>query len=131
MNIEIQATNGARCANERHRFRIGADSSQATEFEASAAEFPDHLTNAMLDHGLAKRPGGYWHYLQVWAGIAKWRNVQNPRTGGVIAITHDIVSKPETAATLFQWACNSVQMARDIKTLTSGLAEAATNPSDS
>jgi hypothetical protein len=31
-----------------------------------------------------------------------------------MAVTHEIVGQHETAQTLFLWACNAVQMARDI-----------------
>ena len=39
-----------------------------------------------------------------------------------MGVNHQIVGQHETAATLFFWACNAVQMARDIDTLGDGLA---------
>jgi hypothetical protein len=122
MEISVSAM-GERCLNERHLFRIGVDSTAATEFLADKGDFLSHLTNALLDHGLAGRPGEVSVFIQVWAGeTAKWRNVQNPKTGGVMAISHEIIGQRETAATLFLWACNAVQIARDIDTLADGLA---------
>ena len=93
----------------------------------------DRLTDAFIDHGAAKKPGaGGPLYLQVCVGKAErdfgaldWVNVQNPRTGGVMAVTSNIVGQEETATTLFLWACNAVQMSRDIATLASGLSREA------
>lgn len=129
MNIECTATNGPRCAGESHRFRIGVDSRQVTEFATTAAQFRDALTNAVIDHVSAKRPGhpAAGLYLQVWCGDGGcgWRNVQNPASGGVMAVTHLTPGNPETCDALFMWACNSVQMARDIDVIVGGLAREA------
>lgn len=128
MQIEIADKNGSRCAEECHRFRIGVDDREATEFRAAADDFAEALTNALLDHVTAGRAGkpaaGLW--LQVWTTpTAKWRNVQNPATGGVMAVTHQIAGAAASAATLFDWSCNSVQMARDLDVLSGGLAREA------
>ena len=128
MNIECTSTTGSRCSNERHKFRIGVDDREATEFASNESEFPDALTNAIVDHVAARRTGtpAAGLFLQVWTTpTAQWRNVQNPKTGGVMAVTHAIAGQPDTAAQLFLWACNSVQMARDMDVLTSGLAREA------
>ena len=128
MNIECTSTNGSRCSNERHTFRIGVDDREATAFTSSESEFPDALTNAIIDHVAARRAGtpAAGLFLQVWTGpTAKWRNVQNTATGGVMAVTHQIAGQRETATQLFLWACNSVQMARDMDVLAGGLAREA------
>lgn len=131
MNIECNAANGSRCSNKRHRFRIGVDDREATEFDAIESEFPDALTNAIVDHVAARRAGmpADGLFLQVWTTpTAQWRNVQNPKTGGVMAVTNRIAGQRETAAQLFLWACNSVQMCRDMDVLAGGLAREAAEP---
>ncbi len=128
MEIKTTSSNGSRCQHERHKFRIGVDSDDATEFDAIKAEFLDRLTNAIVDHVAAHRAGmpAAGLFLQVWTtNSGTWRNVQNPVTGGVMAVTHRIVGQVETAARLFEWACNSVQMCRDLDVLTDGLAREA------
>lgn len=55
MNIQCTSTNGSRCSNERHKFRIGVDDREATEFTSNESEFPDALTNAVIDHVAARR----------------------------------------------------------------------------
>jgi hypothetical protein len=123
MQIECRASNGERCRHESHRFRIGVDSTAATEFEGTETSFHESLLNAIIEHVRAGRPGkpAEGLYLQVWTtASAKWRNVQNRLTGAVMAVTHEIV--PETSAVLFLWACDSVQMARDLDVVASGLA---------
>ena len=123
MEISVEAHMGERCLNERHRFRIGIDATAATEFVAGKDTFLEQLTNALLDHGFAGHSDKTFLFLQVWTtDSAQWRNVQNPKSGGVMAINHEIVGQHETAQTLFLWACDSVQMARDIDTLANGLA---------
>jgi hypothetical protein len=126
MEISITAKNGERCRGERHRFRIGVDSRCSTEFTAGESDILDRLTDAIVDHGAAKRAGYRGTlYLQVDTGAAGWRNVQNPRTGGVMGVNPSIVGQCETAETLFLWACNAVQMSRDIDVLASGLSRQA------
>ncbi len=133
MEISIHSQNGERCRNERHQFRIGIDDRDVTEFSATEHEFPEALTNAILDHGANKRAGwnGVCLHLQVLTERSKsksssWCNCQNPKTGGVVAVTPKIAGQNETAQTLFLWCCNSVQMVRDIGVLASGLAREAT-----
>jgi hypothetical protein len=123
MEISVSANMGERCFNERHLFRIGNDSTDVIEFSADKNDFLSQITNALLDHDLADRRASTSVFLQVWTtDSAKWRNVQNPKSGGVLAVTHEIVGQHETAAQLFLWACHSVQMARDIDTMSDGLA---------
>ncbi|MCP5525378.1 MAG: hypothetical protein H7A47_01050 [Verrucomicrobiales bacterium] len=78
-----------------------------------------------MEHVAEGRPGrpDQGLFLQVWTTpTAGWRNVQNPDTGGVMAVTHEIAGQRDTAKTLFRWACNSVQMGRDLDVVASGLA---------
>ena len=76
MEVSVSANMGERCSREQHRFRVGVDSSAATEFVAGKDTFLEQLTNALLDHGLAGRPGKTSLFLQVWTGTAsKWRNL--------------------------------------------------------
>jgi hypothetical protein len=84
------------------------------------------VSDAVLRHGAGRKPGipGNGLFLQVFT-TAGWRNVQNPKTGGVMAVTNMIVGQTQTALQLFDWACNSVQMARDLKFLASCMASDA------
>jgi hypothetical protein len=128
MEIGITTSNGERCRNERHRFRVGVDDRDTTEFSANESEFCEALTNAIVEHGVSKRIGWNAGYLrlQVWTEAAHpWYNCPNPRTGGVVAVTRSIACQPETAATLFLWCCNAVQMAREINVLERYLAAEA------
>ena len=133
MELSTTATHGDRCRHERHRFRIGIDKRYSTEFTAGEADMLERVTDAIVDHGAGKKKGyGGPLYLQVCVGDAKrdfgaldWVNVQNPKTGGVMAVNPSIVGQRETAETLFLWACNAVQMSRDIEVLASGLSREA------
>lgn len=127
MKLYAIATNGERCSGETHRFRIGLDDREATEFVAGRLQFCERLTDAIIDHGAAKREGkpAAGLLLQVWTTpSAKWRNVQNPVTGGCMAVTHEIAGQKNTCEQLFLWACNSVQMARDLEIMVAGIADA-------
>lgn len=131
MNIECTATNGVRCSRERHTFRIGVAADQSTQFTAMQSEFHAALVDALIDHGVNRRPSGpNGLYLQVVCGESnmRWSNCQNPKTGGVIAVQLSIVDHPETSAELFLWCCNSVQMGRDLAILADGLARASIEP---
>lgn len=132
MEIGINANNGERCRNERHTFRIGVDDREATEFNATEDEFYGAIINALIEHGEKKRMGwnnGHLHLQVLTSRVGEkpdWRNCQNPKRGGVVAITPQIAGQPQTAVTLFRWCCNSVQMGRDIDTLADGIAREAT-----
>lgn len=124
--LKAKATNGDRCLGELHRFRIGVDATAPTEFSARLETFRDAITNALIEHVEKRRPGKLSSglYLQVGTGPggARWVNVENPETGGVMAITHMVAGQTGTCETLFRWACNAVQMSRDIEVIAGGLA---------
>lgn len=124
MEISIGATNGERCVHETHLFRIGVDSKSVTEFQSNLSTFHDNLVNALIEHKKHSRKCNGYLYLQVKSGF-QFVNVQNQKTGGVMAITNEIAGQHETAITLFKWACNSVQMGGDIEILADGLAKDA------
>lgn len=127
--IRISATNGERCHNETHRFRIGNEVPDAEYFQASSNTFAAELESAIIRHGLRHGKRSHWN-IQVRGRESEresdWRQIQNPDTGGVIAVTAEIAHAPDTAAILFEWACNTVQMMRDIHSLADGLANLAT-----
>ena len=128
MEMANTTAKGERCRNERHRFRIGVDDRDTTEFSAIESEFCEALTNAIIEHGASKRSGWNAGYLrlQVWTdAVRPWCNCPNPRTGGVVAVTRSIASHPETAASLFLWCCNVVQMVRESNVLERYLAAEA------
>lgn len=126
MNEQWISPCGEDCAAETHRFRIGVDSRRVTEFTASKESFLSTLTNAIIEHVEEKRPGNPAQGLdiQVLCGAAKWRNLTNPKTSGVIAITNKIAGERETAKMLFGYACRAVDMSRKIETLASDLSAA-------
>lgn len=134
MKIECSATNGNRCRHERHRFRIGIDASNATYFDAIESDFHDRLVDAMIDHIQQKRPGDPSRELvniQVWCAIPDhnkgglWSNFTNPKTGAIMGVRTDVTGNHDVCQTLFLWACHAVQMSRDLRVLSSGLARAA------
>jgi hypothetical protein len=128
--IHLSATNGTRCKKERHHFRIGLDVREATEFSANENDFFPTLLNAIIDHGFigkrwASGPKTY-AFLQVHCGSyptgkQNWGNIQNPATGNVVAITPKITVAE--ASVIFEWACNAVQMTRDIESIVHGLTQ--------
>lgn len=127
MHLTATANNGERCYGERHRFRIGVDDREATEFSATATDFHALLCDALIAHGASgrKTDGGLRRYvfLQVLASAsARWRNVQNAASGAVVALYFDVAQHEESGAELYRLACNSVQMARDIDSIAGGLA---------
>jgi hypothetical protein len=128
--IRISATNGERCSNETHRFRIGNEVTDAEYFQASAGTFASELESAIIRHGVKHGARSHWN-IQVRGRESErkndWRQIQNPDTGGVMAVTAQIAYAPDTSATLFEWACNTVQMMRDIHSLADGLANLATD----
>lgn len=84
------------------------------------------ITNAIIEHVTENRQGNPAQGLdiQVLCGAAKWRNLTNPKTGGVIAITNKIAGERETAKMLFGYTCRAVDMSRKIETLASELSKA-------
>ena len=130
--IEIAATNGDRCYGQKHQFRIGHQVTDAVGFHADNLTFADRLEAALIEHGQRHGKRSHWN-IQVrpaeQAAEHAWRAIQNPATGGVMAITADIPTAPDTAATLYRWACNTVQMWRDIEALADAMAGLATDES--
>lgn len=127
MNLSATATNGERCYGARLKFRIGVDDREVTEFVANDNEFHARLCDALIEHGAAGRKthGGKRPYLfpQVWTtASAKWRNIQRPESGNVVALYFDVAGQTETTAEIYRLACNSVQMARDCDQIAGGLA---------
>ncbi len=104
------------------------DARAATEFTAGEDDFLSALENAMIDHVQSGRPGkpASGLAIQVWTTRgAGWRNFHNPTSGNIMGVTHEIAGQRESAAKLFRWACNAVQMARDIDSIGHGLAQLA------
>jgi hypothetical protein len=146
MEISITATNGSRCHNETHKFRLHSEGEPPTVFVAHSENFLEKLTDAVLTHNLAlqaaenaKPIGKRWPHKFVAPalkfnvmvgkrpnGEEDWVWVQNPRTGGAMGVYPNIVGQKQSADALFMWACNAVQMNRDILVLSEGLAKAAT-----
>ncbi len=128
--IEITANNGDRCYGQEHQFRIGNEVPDAVEFLADNRTFADRVEGAIIEHGICHGKHRYWN-IQVRPAEEKsesaWRQIQNPSTGGVMAITGDLPQSPDTAEALYRWACNTVQMSRDIQALADGLATLATD----
>lgn len=128
--IHIQATNGERCFGETHQFRLGAEVPDSIGFRANDRTFHAELEAALIRHGKRHGARPYWN-LQVRGAECtaeyEWRNIQNPATGGVMAITAEVAGAEETIATLYKWACNTVQMLRDIHALADGMANLGTD----
>lgn len=103
-----------------HRFRIGIDAREATEFNSNEEQFAVRLTEAIIEHTSKGRPTGksggdsYWDLQILCPGGYDWRNCQNPQTYGVVAITQAIVTVPGNAEILFNWCCLSVDKARKL-----------------
>jgi hypothetical protein len=124
--ISASQTNGHRCIHEIHRFRIGVDDRETTEFTASLNTYYDAILNALIDHAMANKKGsGKLMQIQVLCDTRAndWSNFINPSTGSIIGAGVQIT--PELAKKHFEWACNAVQMGRDIVSLSSGLAKIA------
>lgn len=130
--IEISSNRGERCYGQEHSFRIGHEVADAVEFRADNLTFADRLEAALIDHGQRHGKRAFWN-IQVrpseQSDTHAWRAIQNPDSGGVMAITSAIPTAPETAATLYKWACNTVQMWRDIEAFADGMASLATDES--
>jgi hypothetical protein len=122
-NYEATATHGDRCIGETHRFRIGINSRFASEFAADRDTFIAALTDAVLDHISAKRPGTLrcGLYLQVWTPI-RWCNVQEPTSGAIVRLG---LGWRQDCGDWFAWGCNAVQMVRDIDVVCRALADDA------
>lgn len=116
---------GKNCGHETHRFRVGVDSREATEFTSARTQFPSALANAILEHVATGRKGSPASglMLQVLCGCAGWRNCQNPKSGGVMAVTHEVAGEREVAMTLFDWCCRSVDMSRKIEVIADSLSQ--------
>lgn len=123
MNDEtlITAENGDACQSEQHLFRIGNEVPDAIEFRARREEFRNALADALLDHARTHGARSYYNIQVMTEG--SWRQIQNPKTGGVMAVTLDIAGEKNTCRTMFDWACNSVQMARDLCALADDMAK--------
>ncbi len=130
--IEISANRGERCYGEEHQFRIGNEVPDAVEFRADNQTFADRLEAAIITHGRLHGKRQFWN-IQVRPAEQTvehaWRAIQNPDSGGVMAITSDIPTATDTAAILYRWACNTVQMWRDIEAFADGMATLATDES--
>jgi hypothetical protein len=122
---QIITPDGENCAHETHRFRVGVDPRDATEFTSSRTQFPETLTNAIMEHVTIGRKGhpASGLMLQVLCPCAGWRNCQNPKSGGVMAVTHEVAGEHAVALTLFDWCCRSVDMGRKIERLADSLSQ--------
>jgi hypothetical protein len=114
------ADRGAWVAHEKHAFRIGNEIPDSVEFRAKRDEFPHQLADAIIEHAAHNSPLKFYN-IQVLT-LAGWRNIQNPATGGVMAVTHQIAGERESCVTIFDWACNAVQMVRDLDELSAKIA---------
>jgi hypothetical protein len=115
------ADRGAWAEHEKHAFRIGREIPDAVEFRARRDDFPSALADALLDHAQAHGARRTLN-LQVLT-TASWRNIQNPSTGNVMAVTPAIAGERASCVQLFDWACNAVMMARDLDALAGKMAE--------
>jgi hypothetical protein len=117
------ANRGYVCEHETHLFRIGREIPDSIEFRAELDNFYGKLEGAIIQHGIQHGKSNHLN-IQVMTD-ASWRQIQNPETGGVMAITPEIAGQTDTANQLFCWACNSVQMARDLTMMADNIADSA------
>jgi len=117
------ANRGYVCEHETHLFRVGRETTDALEFRAALDNFYEKLEGAIIQHGMHHGKSTHLN-IQIMTE-ASWRQIQNPETGGVMTITPEIAGQIETANRLFCWACNSVQMARDITMMADNIADSA------
>jgi hypothetical protein len=122
-NHTCSANRGYVCEHETHLFRIGREIPDAIEFRAELDKFYGKLEGAIIQHGIQHGKSNHLN-IQVMTD-ASWRQIQNPETGAVMAITPEIAGQMKTANRLFCWACNSVQMARDLTMMADNIADSA------
>jgi hypothetical protein len=117
------ANRGSVCEHETHLFRVGRETPDAIEFRAGLTDFYTKLEEAIIQHGMLHGKSPHLN-IQIITE-ASWRQIQNSETGGVMAITPEIAGQIKTANQLFCWACNSVQMARDLTMMADNIADSA------
>ncbi|MEI7910361.1 MAG: hypothetical protein WCK77_12050 [Verrucomicrobiota bacterium] len=110
-NIQINANDGGLCWGLEHQFRICSKVPDAVEFRANNLTFADRLEGALIEHQLRHGNRWFWNiqYRAVYgSSVSAWWNIQNPTTGAVVTINADILKAPDTAVTLYRWACISL-----------------------
>jgi len=126
------ANRGDQCQGEIFVFRIGHETPDAVQFSANDKTFHPNLMNAIIEWFDIN---GSFTSLNIQVtenlkrlGEAGWRNLQNPKSGSIIAITTQIASEHETTRILYRWSCNTVQMGRDLVAMSKTIASDSTNP---
>lgn len=125
--FEAQLGRESGMVGAKHRFRIGLRADKVVEFTAGRYNFGDRLSDGFLDHGLkhVAKPESFV-LIQVFCPAgAGWRNLQNPTTGSVVAVSPSIIGNSDSVDTLFDWANNAVNMANALGNLASNLAREA------
>lgn len=126
MNFDEHSANANRgyvCEHEIHLFRIGREVPDSIEFKSALGNFYKQLESSIIQHGLANGKSNHFNIQIMTDG--SWRQIQHPESGNVMVITPEIAGQRETAEQLFRWACNSVQMARDLSMMCDNLSDAA------
>lgn len=119
----VMGGRGGFAEHEKHMFRVWSEWKQSyIDFTAERENFPAEIADALLElYGKCGASSGHI-FVMTEAG---WRNVQNPATGSSLIVNHNIAGERETAVGVFDWACNSVVMARDLIALSSAMAREA------
>ncbi len=110
--IQINANNGGLCWSLEHQFRICWKVPDAVMFRANNLTFANRLEGALIEHQLRHGKRLFWNiqFRSAYeSSVGSWWNIQNPTTGSVVAINADILIAPDTAVTLYRWACVSLE----------------------
>jgi hypothetical protein len=105
-----------------YRFRIGHEAPDAVQFTADARCFQQRLGESIIEWGTKHGRFVYLNLQVLCPAGAGWRNIQNPKTGGHIAIFPEIAGDPTTCGTVFEWAGKAIAMCEAIGGIASGLA---------